>query len=153
MRARFVAAALAALSIVPAAAGASLGVDSVNSVDSVAKRGEPVFSFKVVKQGGDVVKVKKFRFREVTVTCLTGPNPQFDTFSEPPHFGPFSVNGNGKFSRTFTSSDQNFDGTVRIAGEFQAPKRAAGTLRIQGDYPAAGYSGCDSGRVDWTVRL
>ena len=149
MRVRFLPAALAALLIVPAAAGASLGVDSV------AKRGEPVFSFKVVKQGGDVVKVKKFRFREVTVDCATGPTPNFDTFSEPPHFGPFAVNNQGKFSRTFTSSDSNFDGTARIAGEFETPRRAAGTLRIQGDYGNNGmpYTGCDSGRVDWAYRL
>jgi hypothetical protein len=140
-------AALACALLGPAGAAADLGVER-------AQRGGAIVEFKVVRSGGDIAKVKKFRFREVTVTCATGPDPNpFDTRSLKPHFGPFSVNRRGGFARTFTSNTQNFDGTTKIHGEFEAPRRAVGTLRIQGDYPDAGYEGCDTGRVDWAHRL
>ena len=110
-------------------------------------------SFQVVTKGGEPTRIKDFRFRRVVMTCASGPTTQFKTRSLPPHFGPFRVNDEGRFGRTFTSDNQNFQGETVIRGEFVTKRRVDGTLKIAGDYPADGYADCTSSRLPWTARL
>lgn len=125
--------------------------------DGPAARGDFSVSFKVISEEGRPQKVRKFRFRGVVITCDSGPDPNpFTTKSKKPHFGPFNVSREGRFGRRFTSKTDDFDGIVVIRGEFETRRRAAGILRIEGDYPNGAnedYLGCASGRLEWTARL
>ena len=141
-------AALTALVLVlflPAAAGAG---------ETYAGKGDGFeISFDVITEGGKPKKIRDFRFRRVVMTCASGPTTQFKTRSLPPHFGPFRVNDEGRFGRTFTSDNQDFQGETVIRGEFVTKRRVDGTLKIAGDYPADGYADCTSTRLAWTARL
>ncbi|MGI9019347.1 MAG: hypothetical protein ACR2G3_01380 [Solirubrobacterales bacterium] len=94
--------------------------------------------------------VEAFKFRRVAMTCVVG--APFRTKSTAP-FGPMLVNREWRFGRVFTNDGNNFDGATVIRGEFATKKRVSGTLKITGDYPNAGYEGCTSGRLEWSVTL
>ncbi len=140
-------AALAATLLVPAGALAD------TATSTPGKRGF-VVSFNVSYNGNKPKEVTRFRFKSVTIQCESGgpPNP-FTTHSLAPHFGPMSVNGQGRFGRVFANNGNRFNGKVVIHGEFQTKRKVEGTLKIKGDYPNDGYENCTSGRLDWNATV
>ena len=135
--------------LAPAGAGASLTVGDLPS----AKREFQIF-MDIRYDGNKPKAVTKFKFKDIVITCDAGPDPNpFTTDSKPPHFGPMSVNDQGRFGRVFSNNGQGFDGKVVIRGEFLTRRKLEGTLKITGDYPNAGYEGCASGKLSWTVDV
>ena len=119
-----------------------------------AKGPEPFeISFQVISRDGKPKKIKDFRFKRVVMTCASGPTEQFKTRSLPPHFGPFRISADGRFGRKFPSDTDTFVGETVIRGEFVNRRRVDGTLKIAGDYPAAGYADCTSSKLEWSAEL
>lgn len=120
------------------------------STSTTAKRGEFWIGFDAIYVNGKPDAVRKFRFRRVVMTCTVGGS--FTTKSEPPHFGPFNVNDQGKFGRAFRNAGPSGDVTVVIRGDFVTKHKVEGTLKINGDYPPE-YSDCASGKLAWEAKL
>lgn len=139
--------AVSVLSAALVAPGSGLASSDSYSTSAKAK-GErpPAVDFIAIYVNGRPDEVKKFRFRRVVMTCAVG--GQFKTKSEPPHFGPFNVNDEGRFGGVDRHAGPTGDVTVVIRGDFVAPHRVRGTLKINGDY-GDGYEDCASGVVDW----
>lgn len=140
-------AALAALAL-----AAPVGAAPETAQSDPGKRGFRVI-LDIGYRNGKPKVVKTFKFKNVLVTCDSGPKPAFTTDSKPPHFGRMSVNGKGRFSRVFSNNGQNFDGKIVIRGKFRNKHNLEGTLKIRGDYPNAGYEGCSTGKVEWTAQV
>lgn len=143
-------AAVAALALAAPAGGASADL----TAPSADKRGGFFVEVDVTYRNGKPRTVDKFKFKNVVVTCESGPEPNpFTTDSKKPHFGPMSVNRKGRFSRVFSNNGQNFNGNVVIRGEFITKHKLEGTLKIKGDYPNRDYEGCATGKVEWTLDI
>ena len=89
---------------------------------------------------GKPVKIKKFKFKNLTATCDTG--------------GPIDVSG--KIGGSMPINDKGkFDGKVSngsakvvVDGEVkQGGAKVKGTIRAKGDFKTG--QGCDSGKVKW----
>jgi len=148
-------AALAGLILLPATAApaGALAADLTTGPAPAAKRAFSV-ALDIRYDGNRPKAVTKFKFKNVVVTCEEGPAPNpFTTDSKRPHFGPMSVNDQGRFGRVFSNSGQNFNGKVVIRGEFLTRRKLEGTLKIAGDYPNDGYEGCTSGKLEWAARV
>jgi hypothetical protein len=121
-------------------------LSSVEGYSAPTKRGFDI-KFRAFFKNGKPDVIKKFQFDNVVVDCTLGGS--FSTSSEPPHFGPMDVNGQGKFGRSFAA---NQDGArVVIHGDYKTNHKIKGTLRINGDYP--GYTNCRSGTLEWAATI
>ena len=150
MRALITAGVIAAL-VVPAAAGAittDTGGGSAGVFD--AKRNFP-FRFIAVSRKGEVVKVRKFRFSNVPMTC-EGPTQA-------------TVSNRGNPLPTMNVRQNRFHGSfdvvggsqhITIKGRFRANgRRVGGVLRVRGDFPDSEppLTNCDTGKTPFRGAL
>jgi hypothetical protein len=150
MRALITAGVIAALAV-PAAAGAITTGTGGGSTDAFhAKRNFP-FRFIAVSRKGEVVKVRKFRFSNVPMTC-DGPTQA-------------TVSNRGNPLPTMSVRQNRFHGSfdvvggsqhITIKGRFRDNgRRVGGVLRVRGDFPDSEppLTNCDTGRTPFRGAL
>jgi hypothetical protein len=150
MRALITAGVIAALAV-PAAAGAITTDTGGRSADVFhAKRNFP-FQFIAASRHGTIVKVRRFRFSNVPMTC-DGPTQA-------------TVSNRGNPLPTMTVRQNRFHGSfdvvggsqhITIKGRFRGNgRRVGGVLRVRGDFPDSEppLTNCDTGKTPFRGAL
>ena len=112
------------------------------AVSGVAARGgqDLQISFTVRSLNGTPVKIKKFKFKNLTATCNVG--DPVDVKGK--IGGSMPINDKGKFDGKVSNGSAKVvvDGEVKQGGA-----KVKGTIRAKGDFKTG--QGCDSGKVKW----
>jgi len=97
-------------------------------------------SFTVRSLNGTPVKIKKFKFKNLTATCNVG--DPVDVKGK--IGGSMPINDKGKFDGKVSNGSAKVvvDGEVKQGGA-----KVKGTIRAKGDFKTG--QGCDSGKVKW----
>jgi hypothetical protein len=115
-----------------------------------AKRGgDAQVHFIALARNGKIVGVKRFVFRGLQTTCDQGTVSLTNKRKPLPRMRVRNHAFHGDFSNQSQSQHIEVEGLFRQQGT-----RAAGTLRVRGDFTVHGtsYTGCDSGVADWHVK-
>lgn len=111
---------------------------------------EPAVGFTAKIRDGEVVKVTKFKFFNIVLTCDGGATIVVDNDRSP--LPGMKVDDN-RFGDSFTSNNGQ---RVKVGGKFSKGGRVAkGNLRIRGDFTDQTgmlLTNCDSGKVQWEAR-
>ena len=140
------------LSVLIAVCALALPVTAAAS-DHATYRGasdEPAVGFTAKIRDGEVIKVSKFKFFNITLTCDAGATLVVDNDRSP--LPKMSVD-NDRFGDTFTSNNGQ---KVKVSGKFsRGGKVATGKLEITGDFTdqnGALLTNCTSGKVEWEAK-
>lgn len=144
-RLAIIAVAAAALSI-PAGGHAS----APGQAGFAGKRGgDAQVHFIALARDGKIVGVKRFVFRGLSTQCNEGTVVLNNRRKPLPRMRVRNHAFHGDFSNQAQTQRVQVDGEFRQQGT-----RAAGTLRVRGDFTVQGtsYTGCDSGVANWHVN-
>lgn len=126
---------------------------SAAASDQVSYRGasdEPAVGFTAKIRDGEVIKVTKFKFFNITLACDAGATLVVDNDRSP--LPKMSVDKE-RFGDTFTSDNGQ---KVKVSGKFsKGGKVATGKLEISGDFTdpnGAQLTNCTSGKVEWEAK-